>query len=217
MSDCCQPDAFDGQSKGYRRALIAVVVINAVMFAVELSAGFMSGSQALKADALDFGSDAATYAISLAVIGSAASLRAKASLLKAASLAVIAALILVSTLMLALSGSPPEARTMGVVGVAALTANLTSLFILLNWREGDSNVRSVWLCTRNDAIGNVGVIAAGGLVALTQSHWPDLVVATLLAGLFLKSSVAITRQALKELRETRDTGTAIEARHEPIA
>lgn len=200
MSGCCEEKSFDGSSPAYRRALVAVIMINAVMFFVEMSAGVMSGSQALKADALDFAGDTATYALSLFVIGASLRTRAIASLVKGASLAFIALTVLAMTFLRVLDGSPPEAGTMGVVGFLALTANLASVFILLRWRDGDSNVRSVWLCSRNDAIGNVGVIIAGGLVAVTSSAWPDLVVAILLASLFLKSAASITMQALGELR-----------------
>jgi len=170
MSDCCDKNAFDGASPAYKRALIAVIAINAVMFCVEMSAGVLSGSQALKADALDF------------------------------ALALIALAVLGMTVVRVVNGGTPEASTMGLVGALALAANLTSLAILMRWRDGDSNVRSVWLCSRNDAIGNVGVIVAGGLVAATGSAWPDLVVAALLATLFMKSAIAIITQARAELK-----------------
>lgn len=189
-----------------------MIAINAVMFFIEMSAGIMSGSQALKADALDFAGDTATYSLSLLVIGASLKTRARASLVKGASLAFIAIVILTMTALRVLEGTPPEAGTMGLIGLLALLANLTSVFVLLRWRDGDSNVLSVWLCSRNDAIGNVGVIIAGGLVAVTGTAWPDLVVAALLAGLFLKSATAITVQALGELRnEKRDEASYSEA------
>lgn len=200
MSGCCEDKSFDGSSPAYRRALWAVIAINAVMFFVEMSAGMMSGSQALKADALDFAGDTATYTLSLLVIGASLKTRAIASLIKGGSLAIIALTVLGMTILRMLDGTPPEATTMGIIGFIALMANATSVVILLRWRDGDSNVRSVWLCSRNDAIGNVGVIMAGGLVAVTGSVWPDLVVALLLASLFLKSAAAITAQALGELK-----------------
>ncbi|RIJ26025.1 cation transporter [Henriciella barbarensis] len=203
MSNCCEPKNFDGTSRAYRRALIAVIFINAVMFFVEMSAGLASGSQSLKADALDFGSDSATYALSLMVIGMSVRTRAIASLVKSGSLAIIAGVILFTTLMRVFAEGAPEAATMGVIGVVALLANLASVLILLRWRDGDSNVRSVWLCSRNDAIGNVGVIAAGGAVAWTGMAWPDLAVAALLAGLFLRSAVSITQQAMSEIRDEK--------------
>lgn len=209
MSGCCENKSFDGTSPAYRRALVAVIAINAVMFVIEMSAGVISGSQALKADALDFAGDTATYALSLMVIGASIRTRAFASLFKGASLALIAIAVLGMTALRVLDGSPPEAGTMGLVGFMALAANAASVLILLRWRDGDSNVRSVWLCSRNDAIGNVGVILAGGLVALTGSAWPDLVVAVLLASLFLKSASAITLQATRELKDDRATRSPV--------
>ena len=161
----------------------------------------MSGSQALKADALDFAGDTATYALSLFVIGASLRTRALASLIKGASLAAIAIAVLGMTVLRVMNGAPPEAATMGVVGFLALSANVASVLILLRWRDGDSNVRSVWLCSRNDAIGNVGVMIAGGLVALTGSAWPDLILAFVLAGIFTRSAWSICSQALAELRD----------------
>lgn len=211
MSGCCEDKTFEGVSPAYKRALMAVIAINAVMFFVEMSAGLMSGSQALKADALDFAGDTATYGLSLLVIGASLKTRARASLIKGASLAAIALTVLTMTGLRVMNGAPPEAGTMGLIGLLALAANLTSVFILLRWRDGDSNVRSVWLCSRNDAIGNVGVIAAGWLVAATGDAWPDLVVAALLASLFLRSAAAITVQALGELKSERgQTATVTE-------
>ncbi|CAN0552812.1 unnamed protein product [Ectocarpus sp. 12 AP-2014] len=200
MSDCCEEKEFDGISTAYKRALIGVICINALMFFVEMYAGFTTGSQALKADALDFGGDTATYIISLLVIGSAIRIRARASLFKGATLAAIAVYILITTVVRFFGGEPPEAQTMGIIGLLALLANVASVIILMKWRDGDSNVRSVWLCSRNDAIGNVGVIGAGVLVGITGSAWPDLFVALLLASLFLRSATSIVLQANSELR-----------------
>ena len=200
MSGCCDDKVFEGMSDGYKRALLAVILINAVMFFVEFTAGLKSGSQALLADALDFAGDSATYTISLLVIGSSLRMRAVASLFKGASLGLIAAIILGTSLYRFLGDMVPAAETMGLIGFVALLANLTSLLILMRWRDGDSNVRSVWLCSRNDAIGNVGVIIAGIAVAITGAAWPDLLVAVLLATLFLRSAVSIISQARAELK-----------------
>ncbi len=202
MGNCCEPQVFTGLSKGYKRALIAVILINAVMFFVEMAAGFSSQSQALKADALDFAGDSVTYAISLAVIGAAVRTRALASLFKGASLGLMALVILVTTGLRFFEGGAPEAHTMGLIGTLAFLANMASVLILLKWRDGDSNVRSVWLCSRNDAIGNIGVILAGFAVAFTGSAWPDLIVAGLMAAIFLKSAASITAQARAELKQT---------------
>jgi cation diffusion facilitator family transporter len=200
MGGCCDDKVFMGMSDAYKRALLAVILINAVMFFVEFTAGVKSGSQALLADSLDFAGDSATYTISLLVIGSSLRTRAIASLFKGGSLALIAIIILVSSLFRFFGDTVPVAETMGLIGVLALIANLTSLMILISWREGDSNVRSVWLCTRNDAIGNVGVIMAGIVVAITGAAWPDLLVGVFLASLFLRSSFSIISQARSELQ-----------------
>ena len=201
MSGCgCAETTFGGVSLGYRRALVAVIAINATMFLIEITAGAFGHSQALKADALDFAGDAATDALSLAVIGSSPSVRSTASLIKGASLVVFALNVLVATGVRFLDGATPEASVMSGVGALALAANVASVFILLRWRDGDSNVRSVWLCSRNDAIGNIAVIAAGAAVFATGSRMPDLVVAVALAALFLNSSRQIIRQALGERR-----------------
>jgi len=202
MAGCasCNGEQFEGNSRAYKRALLAVIAINAAMFLAEMAAGFWGGSQALKADALDFAGDTATYGLSLAVIGAALRVRSTAALIKGASLGLMALWVLGSTIAGALHGGDPQAPVMSGVGLLALAANVASVVILLRWRDGDSNVRSVWLCSRNDAVGNVAVIAAGSAVALTGSFWPDLVVAALLGGLFAKSSLAIVAQALRERR-----------------
>lgn len=202
MSSCCscQPPPFDGTSPAYRRALLAVIAINAVMFFVEILAGALSGSQALKADALDFLGDALTYGISLWAIGKPISTRAYAALFKGISLAAMGVWVFGSTIYEVFVLAVPKASVMGIVGFLALSANLASVMLLMKYRDGDANVRSVWLCSRNDAIGNVAVMLAAGAVYFTTSAWPDLVVAGAMAGLFLWSSVQIVRQAVNELR-----------------
>lgn len=198
---CCGHTAkFDGLSADYKRRLWLVIAINAGMFGVEMAAGALAGSQALKADALDFAADAATYGLSLAVIGAAASIRAKAALAKGISLMVMAAWVLGLTIYNTFVLGVPTAEVMGAVGFAALAANLASVVILARYKDGDANVRSVWLCSRNDAIGNVAVMAAAAGVWGSGSAWPDLVVAAGMAGLFLVSSVQILRQSIAELR-----------------
>lgn len=198
---CSEKKQFDGASRGFRRALWAVIVINAVMFGVEMFAGAAAQSQALKADALDFAGDAATYGLSLWVIGRPALWRANAALIKAASLFVMGGAILSLALYRALFAAQPDAELMGGIALLALAANLVSVAILMRWRNGDANVRSVWLCSRNDAIGNVAVFASAGLVALTGTHWPDVIVAAIMAGLFVSSAVQILSRALHERRE----------------
>jgi len=200
-AQCCGGGArFDGMSPGFRRALWAVIVINAAMFAIEVVAGQLASSQALKADALDFAADTATYAISLAVIGRPLRTRALAAIAKGASLSLMGFWVLGSTLWQLLGPGLPEARVMGAIGLLALAANLASVLLLLRWREGDANVRSVWLCSRNDAIGNVAVMAAALGVFGTRTAWPDLAVAAGMSGLFLTSAALILRQAVGEYR-----------------
>lgn len=201
MSCCsCEGPKFDGVSPAYRRALWAVIAINAVMFAVELGAGALADSVALAADSLDFLADSLTYGLSLWVLGRPPAWRARAATFKGLSLAAMGLGVLGATLWRTLVLETPEAFVMSGVGVLALAANLASVAILFRWRDGDANVRSVWLCSRNDAIGNVAVVAAGGAVWLTASGWPDVIVAAAMAALFLRSAVSILRQSLDELR-----------------
>ncbi len=204
MTGCCScAPTFTGVSTGYRRALLAVIAINAVMFAVELGAGALAGSMALAADSLDFLADSLTYGLSLWVIGRPDAWRARAAVFKGVSLAAMGVWVLGATVWQSFALGVPEPLVMSGVGFLALAANLASVAILFRWRDGDANVRSVWLCSRNDAIGNVAVVAAGGAVWLTASGWPDLVVAAAMAALFLKSAAAILRQAFAELRQQR--------------
>lgn len=194
---------FDGVSPAYRRALWAVIVLNGGMFLVEMTAGALAGSRALQADALDFGADAATYALSLAVIGRALETRATVALLKGLSLAAMGLWVLGATAWGVLVRGVPDAPVMGVIGLLALAANVASVLLLMRWRDGDANVRSVWLCSRNDAIGNVAVMLAALGVWGSGTGWPDLIVAALMAGLFLSSATQIIRRALAERREAR--------------
>ena len=199
---CCEGGLrFEGQSAAYRQVLWLVIAINAAMFLAETAAGWLAGSVALQADALDFLGDSLTYAISLLVIGRAARWRAGAALLKGISLAAMGLWVLGFTAYRVLVLDAPEAMVMGAIGVLALAANVGSALLLYRFRDGDANVRSVWLCSRNDAIGNLAVVGAAGLVALSGSGWPDVAVAAAMAGLFLSSAIQIVRQALGELAQ----------------
>lgn len=202
MAGCCGHDAkFDGVSTDYKRRLWLVIAINAGMFAVEMSAGQMAGSQALKADALDFLGDALTYGISLAVIGASLRTRSLAAMGKGISLLLMGLWVFGSTLYSVFYIGMPQAQIMGSVGLMALVANLASVMILVRYKDGDANVRSVWLCSRNDAIGNVAVMVAALGVWGTASGWPDLIVAGIMAGLFLSSAAQILAQAIRERRQ----------------
>lgn len=202
MGACCghSNSAFDGMSKDYRRRLWLVIALNAGMFAVEMVAGQAAGSKALQADALDFFGDAVTYGISLAVIGASLKTRALAALAKGGSLLLMGIWVAGSTLYEVLVLGVPQAAVMGSVGFLALAVNLASVFLLVRYKDGDANVRSVWLCSRNDAIGNVAVMLAALGVWGTATAWPDLIVAGLMASLFVSSAVQILSQAIGEYR-----------------
>ncbi len=200
---CSGNPQFDGIDPVYKRILWAVILINATMFIVEMSAGQLAGSQALQADALDFLGDAFTYGLSLAVIGMSLKVRSAAAIFKGLTLLLMGLWVFGSTAYQFLVLGVPKAEIMGGVGFLALSANLLSVFLLMRYKDGDANVRSVWLCSRNDAIGNVAVMFAAIGVWGTATGWPDLIVATVMAGLFLSSSFQIVRQALAERRAHR--------------
>ena len=205
-ADCCGSGiTFEGLSADYKRRLWAVIAINAGMFILEMAAGAFAGSRALQADALDFLGDTLTYGISLAVIGASVPVRAWAAFAKGISLTLMGLGVLGWTAYHVLVLGVPRAEVMGVVGFLALAANVASVLLLVKYKDGDANVRSVWLCSRNDAIGNVAVMIAALGVWETASKWPDLIVAAILAGLFLYSSVRILQQSARELR-TGQTG-----------
>jgi len=190
---------FDGASAAFRRALLIVIAINGGMFLVEMLAGFAGQSMALKSDALDFFGDMVTYAVSLWAIGKSVRLRAHIAMAKGFSLALMGLFVLGATLYRFWQPGMPREEIMGTIGIMALLANLLSLAILIKHRHGDANVRSVWLCSRNDAIGNLAVLAAAGAVHFSHTPWPDLIVAALMAGLFLNSARQIIAQARHEI------------------
>src|SRR6266446_9246174 len=184
----------------YRRVLWAVLAINAAMFAVEVIAGLVAGSAALQADALDFLGDAANYAISLLVVGMALRYRASAALAKGATMAAFGLWVIGTVVWHALQGTLPSAFTMATVGVAALVANAASFGLLWAYRHGDANMRSAWICTRNDVLGNLAVLLAALGVFGTGTGWPDTVVAVTMAVLALQGASTVLRQSLGELR-----------------
>lgn len=186
-------------TKRYRKILWAALAVNLGMFGVEVIAGVRADSVSLLADSLDFLGDAANYGISLLVLGMSLPLRAKASLFKALSMLVFGAGVLIAAIGHLLSGQVPDAPTMGWVGSLALLANVGVAALLYAYREGDSNMRSVWLCSRNDALGNIAVLFAALGVFGTGSAWPDLLVASIMAGLAVTSSYQVMRHARQEL------------------
>ena len=191
----------DPSAPAYRKVLWIALAVNALMFAIEIAAGLRSGSVSLLADAIDFFGDAANYGVTLAVLSLAAVWRARAALVKAVSMLAFGCFVLGKTVWAAAQAVPPEALTMGVVGAMALAANLGVAVILYAWREGDANMRGVWLCTRNDAIGNVAVMLAALGVFGTGTPWPDLGVAAVMAGLALGAGWSVFGQARKELAQ----------------
>lgn len=204
--NCCNSGCASTKAltdKRWRRALWIALVVNAGMFAVELGAGVAADSRSLQADALDFFGDSANYAISLAVAGLALGWRARAALLKGATLLALGLWVLVSTAYAAYAGTLPQAETMGVIGTLALVANAAVALLLYRFRTGDANMSSVWICSRNDAIGNVAVVAAAAGVFGTGTAWPDLIVAAVLAALGISGGFQIIRQARGELEAER--------------
>jgi Co/Zn/Cd efflux system component len=200
-----KPDA--NNSPEWRRALWIALAVNAAMFVAEMGAGVAGGSKALQADALDFLGDAANYAISLGVAGMVLAWRARAALLKGATLAVLGVYVLTATLWAVWHGRTPEAEIMGIVGAVALVANAGVALMLYRFRSGDANMRSVWICSRNDAIGNVAVVLAAAGVFGTGTAWPDLIVAAIMATLGISGGVQIIRQARRELAPHEARGT----------
>jgi len=190
----------------YRKILWIALIVNAAMFLVEVGAGFQAGSLSLLADAVDFAGDALNYAVSLAVLASALAWRARAAILKAVSMMGFGLYVLGAAVWSVWHGEVPQAMTMGAVALLALVANVAVAWMLYTFREGDANMRSVWLCSRNDAIGNVAVFIAALGVFGTGSAWPDLAVASLMAGLALHGGWTVLLQARGELGEDAAKG-----------
>jgi Co/Zn/Cd efflux system component/copper chaperone CopZ len=188
-------------TSAYRRALWVVVLLNVGYGVVELGGGFLSGSQALKADALDFLGDGLITFLGLIAIGWGLAWRARAALTQGIFLGVLGLGVLISTITRLSGGYQPEAELMGVFGLVALLVNIAATVVLIPHRTGDANVRAVWLFSRNDAIGNLAVVIAAGLVAWSDTEWPDVVVAFAIAGLFLHSAWAIIADARRDLRD----------------
>src|SRR6476659_7920915 len=203
MSASCCNQAIDLHrgNESYRRVLWFVLAINAVMFAVEVAAGLAAGSASLQADALDFLGDAGNYAISLFVVGMALRYRAIAAFLKGATMGLFGLWVLGVAAWHVWHGTLPHAFTMGAVGVAALVANAASFGLLWAYRGGDANMRSAWICTRNDVFGNLAVLLAALGVFGTGTGWPDIIVAAIMAALALQGATIVIRQSLGELRQ----------------
>lgn len=203
---CCdtpEPGHAAHNDPRWRSVLWIALVVNAAMFVVEIAAGVAADSRALQADALDFLGDAANYAISLGVAGMALTWRARAALVKAATMLAFGLWVLGYALYGVVVGSNPEPETMGLIGTLALLVNVAVALLLFRYRTGDANMRSVWICSRNDAIGNLAVLGAALGVFGTGQAWPDLLVATIMAGLAIWGSLEVFRQARGELTGAR--------------
>lgn len=206
MADsCCNDNGTPSRPPAdrYRRILAAALILNALMFGVELAVSWWSGSVALMADAIDFFGDAVNYGVSLAVLSMALVWRARTALLKGLTMACFGLFVLVRAGWGAFAGETPEPFAMGGAAVLALSVNLGVAWMLYAYREGDANMRSVWLCSRNDAISNIAVFVAALAVLVTGTRWPDLVVALVMGGLGLSAGASVVKQARKELREGR--------------
>jgi Co/Zn/Cd efflux system component len=202
---CCSDDncasgaaPADGR---YRKVLWIVLAINAIMFLIEMGAGLAAGSAALQADALDFLADSGNYAISLLVLGAGIRWRAGAALVKGASMGVFGLWVVGALIWHSIEGTVPGWGTMGAVGALALAANAACLGLLYAWRNGDANMRSVWICSRNDVLANLAVLAAALGVFGTGTGWPDVIVAAIMAALALQGAFSILRHARSELRD----------------
>lgn len=205
--DSCQVADVAHAAPGYRRALWIVVLLNLGMGVAQMIGGFIAGSQALKADALDFLGDGLITLFGLLAIGWSLAWRARAALIQGLFLAGLGIGVLATTAYRVFVLHAPEADVMGVFGVIALAINVAAAWLLIPHRKGDANVRAVWLFSRNDALGNVAVLVAAGLVAWTNTSWPDLIVAAVIAGLFLHSSWEIIGHARADLNRAAASST----------
>ena len=199
MSDSCCPPRTPVADPAYRRILAVALALNVAMFAIELASGVAAGSSSLLADAIDFAGDAANYALSLGALAMLPAWRSRVALLKGISMGAYGVLVLAITAWHARSGTLPAAATMGVVALLALAVNLYVAATLYRYRTGDADMRSVWLCSRNDAIANIAVLIAAAGVLGSGSGWPDWVVAALLAILAITSSVSVVQLARREM------------------
>lgn len=202
MAGCthCEPNAEQGQDPRFRNILWLALIFNAIMFVVELVASVFSGSVSLQADALDFFGDAANYGISLFVLGMSLKARSSAALFKGATMALFGLWVIGSAIYRAMVGTVPDAAVMGGVGLLALAVNVGVALLLFRYRSGDSNMRSIWLCSRNDALGNIAVMLAASGVFMTATGWPDIAVAAIIAGLNISAAIQVFQQALAERR-----------------
>lgn len=209
-NDCSVATKDQSQNPVFRKVLWIALLVNLLMFFVEIIASHIGDSMSLQADALDFFGDAANYAISLFVLGMALHMRARASVVKGVTMGLFGLWVLGAASYRAFSGSEPEPMIMGTIALMALVANMSVAVMLYRFREGDSNMQSIWLCSRNDAIGNVAVLIAAVGVTATASRWPDLVVAMIIATLSLSAAYTILRLAFQEMRATSEKSVIVQ-------
>ena len=212
MSDSCCEKAVGGievlNDSRWRKVLWIALLLNFAMFGVEMAGGAAAGSRSLQADALDFLGDAANYGISLGVAGMALAWRARAAWVKGLTILLFGVGVFAAALWGLVQGTNPNPVAMGMLGFVALIVNVAVALMLYRYRAGDANMQSVWICSRNDAIGNLLVIGASIMVVWTQSGIPDLLVAMLMASLGISGGLRILRQARHELN--------IEAASDPV-
>ena len=203
-NDCSVATKDQSQDPVFRKVLWVALLVNLIMFFVEIVASHIGDSMSLQADALDFLGDTANYAISLFVLGMALHLRARASVIKGMTMGLFGFWVIGSALYRVYLGSEPEPMIMGTIALLALLANVSVSIILYRFRKGDSNMQSIWLCSRNDAIGNLAVLIAAAGVTASASRWPDLIVALVIASLSISAAYSILRLAIKEIRAAPD-------------
>jgi cation diffusion facilitator family transporter len=209
MDDCCgqKADELAALRGEHKKVLVAVLVINAVLFVVEAAAGFWANSTALLADSLDMLGDSLVYGFSLYVLSRGALWKARAALLKGVIMALFGMGVLIELVYKLLSGIVPSAETMGLIGALVLLGNGICFLLLFRHRSDDLNMRSTWLCSRNDIVANVAVLAAAAGVGIFNSAWPDILVGAAIATLFLKSAFSVLSESFRELRVWRSPST----------
>lgn len=210
MADCCNDKACEIDALRSRQSLTLKIVlaINAIMFAVELTAGLLGNSVSLVADSLDMLGDALVYGFSLYVVARGAAMKARAALFKGAIMAAFGLFVLGQAIYRIVYPQLPVFEAIGAIGLLALAANSICFYLLWRHRADDINMSSVWLCSRNDIIANISVLFAAAGVWLTQSGWPDIVIGLALAALFLRSALHVLRESIRELRAARANNEA---------
>ncbi|MCG8074267.1 MAG: cation transporter [Candidatus Thiodiazotropha taylori] len=213
MQNCCSStqctDGTAAVSPEFRKALWIALIVNLIMFNIEVVGGLYANSVSLLADAVDFAGDAANYALSLSVLSLGLLWRARAALIKGMTMGAYGLLVVGKTVWATLYGTAPEAYTMGLIGLVALVANLSVAVMLYRFRDGDANMRSVWLCSRNDSIVNLMIILAALGVLGTETRWPDLIVAAVVSGLAISSAISIVVQARHEIATAEKTAMSL--------